>query len=51
MKIRGNRLKLESWFTEKRTPISSGKALYFILPHKRPVQKHKEQNLKEEEKS
>ncbi len=24
--IRGNRRKLESWFTEARTPISSGKA-------------------------
>ena len=24
--IRGKRRKLESWFTEKRTPISSGKA-------------------------
>ena len=40
MKIRGKRKKLESWFTEKRTPIRSGKALKAILPHKRPARKH-----------
>ncbi len=40
MKIRGKRKKVESWFTEKRTPIRSGKALKVIFPHKRPAGKH-----------